>query len=191
MSGLRAPAEVLPRRQQWGFARIASKEIPMPANRSLEVTVHFTGSQASDGSYSGAATYFQTGSSHPLTLVAPTGDINLESLQHDPDYNWAIGMTFKLDATVVDRHGNAVACTWASPLSRACAITGPGAAPATGMAVSQPHATQIHIANINDDRDKAHPDDRSYDYKLGVMLPSVDNYFISLDPKITNTGPLT
>jgi hypothetical protein len=50
-------------------------------------------------------------------------------------------------------------------------------------------AIQVSIANENNDRQKGPTNERTYSYKLGVMLPSVNNYFISLDPHIVNTGP--
>ena len=88
---------------------------------------------------------------------------------------------------MTDRNGNNVACTWANNLAQACAITGPGGGAANGMTVSMADSTHLSIANANDDRTKS-KGDRTYTYKLGVMLPGVNNYFISLDPTITNSG---
>lgn len=160
----------------------------MPSNRSLNVTVNFTGTQANDGSYGGTVTYTQTHSSPPMAgLVNINGNIDLDKMPGNSQYNWAIGMNFMLNAVVTDRNGNNVPCTWANTLGQACAITGPGGGAANGMTVSQPSPTQLSIANANDDQHKSKAD-RTYTYKLGVMLPSVNNYFISLDPTITNSG---
>jgi hypothetical protein len=162
----------------------------MPSNRSLNITVNFTGTQANDGSYGGTATYTQTQSSPPMNgVVDVNGNINLDNLPGNSQYNWAIGINFTLNAQVTDRSGNNVLCTWAdnAPGRPACVITGPGGGAANGMTVSQSSTTQLSIANANSDQTKPKAD-RTYTYKLGVMLPSVNNYFISLDPTITNTG---
>ncbi|MCY7399057.1 MAG: hypothetical protein LH466_09520 [Sphingomonas bacterium] len=162
----------------------------MPSNRSLNISVNFTGTQANDGSYGGTVTYTQTQSSPPMPgLVDINGNINLDNLPGNSQYNWAIGMNFTLNATVTDRNGNTVPCAWAdnSPGHLACAITGPGGGAANGMTVSPPSSTQLSIADANNDQRKSKTD-RTYTYKLGVMLPSVNNYFISLDPTIINTG---
>lgn len=163
----------------------------MPSNRSLNITVNFTGTQANDGSYGGTVTYTQTQSSPPMNgVVDVNGNINLNNLPGNSQYNWAIGMNFTLNAHVTDRNGNNVPCNWAdnSPGHQACAITGPGGGAANGMTVSQSSPTQLSIANANNDQNKPSPAERTYTYKLGVMLPSVNNYFISLDPTIINTG---
>lgn len=164
----------------------------MPSNRSLNITVNFTGTQANDGSYGGTVTYTQTQSSPPMNgVVDVNGNINLGNLPGNSQYNWAIGMNFTLNAVVTDRNGNNVPCTWANTLGQACAITGPGGGAANGMTVSQSSPTQLSIANANNDQNKPTTGDRTYTYKLGVMLPSVNNYFISLDPTIINTGKIS
>lgn len=160
----------------------------MPGNRSLNVTVNFVGTQASDGSYGGTATYTQTQSAPPMPgVVDVNGNINLDNLPGNSNYYWAIGINFTLNAVVTDRNGNAVLCTWANNLAQACAITGPHGTAPTGMVVSVPDTTHLTIANANNDLRKPKAD-RTYTYKLGVMLPMVNDYFISLDPTIINTG---
>ena len=164
----------------------------MPGNRALNVTVNFTGTQASDGSYGGTVTYTQTHSSPPMNgVVDVNGTVNLSNLPGNSQYNWAIGINFTLNAVVTDRAGNNVPCSWATPLSQACAITGPNGGSANGMTASLPGSGPgiLSIANPNNDRTKPRSADRTYTYKLGVMLPSVNNYFISLDPRIINSGP--
>ena len=161
----------------------------MPANRSLHVTVNFTGTQAPDGSYGGTVTYNQTKSSPPMNgVVDVNGNIDLSSLPGNSSYNWAIGIDFLLNATVTDRNGSNVPCTWANNIAQACVITGPRGGSANGMAATIVDTTHLSIANPNDDRTKGPTADRTYTYKLGVMLPGVNNYFISLDPMIVNTG---
>jgi hypothetical protein len=59
------------------------------------------------------------------------------------------------------------------------------------MTVSLGSPTELSIANANNDRTRGPAHERTYSYKLGVMLPSVNNYFISLDPHIVNTGPVS
>ena len=160
----------------------------MPGNRSLNVTVNFTGTQANDGSYGGTVTYTQNQSSPTMAgLVDVNGNIDLDKMPGNSSYNWAIGMNFTLNAVVTDRNGNNVACTWANNLAQACAITGPGGGAANGMTVSMADSTHLSVANANNDSSKSKAN-RTYTYKLGVMLPGVNNYFISLDPTITNTG---
>ena len=160
----------------------------MPSNRSLNITVNFTGVQANDGSYGGTVTYTQTQSSPPMNgLVDVNGNVDLDKMPGNSQYNWAIGMNFTLNASVTDRGGNNVLCIWANTLAQACAITGPGGGTANGMTVSQSSSTQLSIANANNDQHKSKAD-RTYTYKLGVMLPNVNNYFISLDPQIINSG---
>lgn len=170
------------------LAGIVQEGTPMPGNRSLNVTVNFTGTQANDGSYGGTATYTQTQSAPPMSgLVDINGNINLDNMPGNSTYNWAIGINFTLNAVVTDRNGNNVPCTWANNIAQACAITGPGGSAANGMVVTVPDTTHLTIADANNDLNKSKAD-RTYTYKLGVMLPTENNYFISLDPTIINTG---
>ena len=162
----------------------------MPTNRSLNITVNFTGTQANDGSYGGTATYTQTQSSPPMNgVVDVNGNINLDNLPGNSSYNWAIGINFTLNAVVTDRAGNNVPCVWATPVSKACAVYASDGSPATNMVVSRdPNVpTYMTMANPNNDQSKPKAN-RTYSYKPGVMLPTVNNYFISLDPTMINTG---
>ena len=164
----------------------------MPANRSLNVTVNFTGTQANDGSYGGTVTFTQTQSSPPMNgVVDINGNIDLSQLPGNSTYNWAIGINLLLNAVVTDRNGNNVPCTWANNVAQACTIIGPNGGPANGMTATLVDTTHLSIANPNNDRSKGPTADRTYTYKPGVMLPSVNNYFIGLDPTITNTGKIS
>ena len=163
----------------------------MPGNRALNVTVNFTGTQAPDGSYGGTVTFTQTQSSPPMNgVVDINGNIDLSQLPGNSQYNWAIGINFTLSAVVTDLNGNNVPCVWATPLSKACSIYAPDGTPATNMTVTQSPSTPLlmSIANPNNDQSKPSKAARTYTYKPGVMLPSVNNYFIGLDPTLTNSG---
>ena len=162
----------------------------MPSNRALNVTVNFTSNEDANGNYSGPVTYTQTSSTPPMNgLVDINGNINLDNLPGNSNYNWAIGINFTLNANVKDRNGNNVPCVWATPTSKACSVYAPDGSPATNMVVTRDPNTPtfMTIANPNNDQSKSKAN-RTYTYKPGVMLPSANNYFIGLDPTMTNTG---
>lgn len=162
----------------------------MPGNRALNITVNFTSTQAADGSYAGTVTFTQMPSSPPMNgVVDINGNINLDNLPGNSNYNWAIGINFTLNAVVKDRNGNSVQCVWATPTSKACSVYAADGTPATNMVVSRDPGNPLYmtIANPNNDQSKSKAN-RTYTYKPGVMLPTVNNYFIGLDPSLTNTG---
>lgn len=113
-------------------------------------------------------------------LTDTSGDIDFTSMPFDPtQYNENVDITFTLIPTVTDMHGNPVTCRWATPVTRACAIT-----PANNeMSVS--YIGDGSTGLLLDDNDN---DNNTYTYKLGVMLPDFSDYFISLDPQIVNRG---
>jgi hypothetical protein len=161
----------------------------MPSNRSLNVTVNFIGRQANDNSYGGTVTYTQNPGTPPMPgVVDSNGNINLDNMPGNSEFNAAVGMNFTLNAVVTDRNGNNVPCIWAHPITKACVITGPGGVP-TNMIPTVTDPLHLTIANPNHDGTKPKVADRTYTYKLGVMLPTVGDYFIGLDPTIINTGP--
>lgn len=162
----------------------------MPSNRALNVTVNFTSTEDANGNYGGPVTFTQTSSTPPMNgVVDINGNIDLNQLPGNSNYNWAIGINFTLNAVVKDRNGNPVQCVWATPMSKACSVYAPDGTPATNMTVTQNPSTPLlmSIANPNNDQSKSRAN-RTYTYKPGVMLPSANNYFIGLDPTMTNTG---
>lgn len=162
----------------------------MPGNRALNVTVNFTSTEDANGNYGGPVTFTQTPSSPPMNgVVDINGNINLDNLPGNSNYNWAIGINFTLNANVKDRNGNNVPCVWATPISKACSVYAPDGSPAINMVVSRDPNTPtfMTIANPNNDQSKSKAN-RTYTYKPGVMLPTVNNYFIGLDPMMINSG---
>ena len=162
----------------------------MPSNRALNVTVNFTSTEDANGNYAGQVTFTQTSSSPPMNgVVDINGNINLDNLPGNSNYNWAIGINFTLNAMVHDRNGNNLLSVWATPTSKACSVYAPDGSAATNMVVTQNSSTPLlmSIANPNNDQSKSKAN-RTYTYKPGVMLPTVDNYFIGLDPTMTNSG---
>ena len=160
----------------------------MPQDRSLGITVTVTGQQANDGSFTATANYVQASSNPPgNNLVDSAGDINLNNLPGNAGFHWAIGISFNLVSAITDRNGNPVAANWATPIGQGIAITGPGGGAANGMSANAPSNSQILLNNANNDRNQPQAQ-RTYTYKLGIMLPMYNNYFISLDPMIINTG---
>lgn len=162
-------------------------------NRTLTITVTFNCVHNTDGSYGGNASYALTAST-PVAgdIVGADGTINVNNMpQYNPRmYRADVDITFVL-ASPCNVHTGSVTgpiegtlnCVWASVHGVPITITaaGGGATPEfTVMAVTNPNV--LHV--IDEDNDT-----NTYNYCLAVELPTLNNYYIQIDPQIVNGPP--
>lgn len=155
-----------------------------------------------DGSIGANVTFSQTGGvpSAMAGRVDSHGAINLADMPVDAAYNDNIDVTINLDTSqMFDQDRNAVAGRWATaeeysgegPVTGFCWFCGTdangnysSAIPVTidGMTTSRLSDTAVLI---NDDTPDAGP---AYAYCLGLVLvrPNQNNYYITIDPRITS-----
>jgi hypothetical protein len=158
----------------------------MPSNRTLYVSVTFNCVHNPDGSYGGTATYAQTGS-EPAdmgVLVDSDGSIHLDRAQafdHNL-YNENVDIVFNLASPATITPDNTTTqVVWATVYGVGATITVPEGGSATEFVVT-PSPTNPNLLTITDKDD----DSNTYNYKPAVELPALNNYYISLDPKIVN-----
>lgn len=167
----------------------------MPVNRSLTITVTFNCvyRQSTDQGYGGTASYALTASTPAAgNIVNSDGTINVNNMPaYDPNlYNEDVDISFVLASpcTVYENQVggpvvSSIDCVWASVHGAAITITGPGGGAAPEFSVqTTTNPNLIHV--IDEDEDT-----NTYDYCLAVELPSLNNYYIQLDPKIVNGPP--
>lgn len=130
--------------------------------------------------------------------VAANGAIDLTNMPTDTAYNDNIDVTINLDdSQMVDPSGNHIAGRWATPTEG----SGDGRAvgfgwfcgedangnydPWTPITITGMHFSRISDTQllINDDTPDAGP---AYDYCMGLVLSGHNNYYITLDPRITS-----
>jgi|DewCreStandDraft_4_1066084.scaffolds.fasta_scaffold117558_1 hypothetical protein len=166
-----------------------------PVNRTLTITVTFNCVHrvSTDGGYGGTATYALTASSPPAgNIVDADGTINVNNMpQFDPNqFNESVDVSFVLvspatvhtDSPTGPVEGT-IGCVWAHVNGAPITITTEGGSPApefTVMAMTNPNV--VHVIDNDDDTN-------SYKYCLAVELPSLNNYYIALDPGIKNGPP--
>jgi hypothetical protein len=161
------------------------QEITMPQDRTLNVDVYVIGQQDAKGDFGAQVAYIQTNSNPfvPNMVNFRTGDLNFTAIGSNPNFTRNIDITFTLKPFMFDQSGNPVQAVWATPLDKAVSLTGPNG-PVKSIVPS--YVNQMKL--LLDSQNKA---SMVYTYKLGFMLPAYGNYFISLDPRIENSGPTT
>jgi hypothetical protein len=159
----------------------------MPVNRTLNVGVTFNCTHdAGKGSFGGTATYAQTGCTPPDmgSLVDADGTIHLDraNTYDGTKYNQNVDivMTLATPCTVTPDN-TTLPVVWASVHGAGVTIKVPKTGSGTEFAVV-PSARNPNVLTIQDKDDDAN----TYDYKPAVELPTIDNYYITLDPKIIN-----
>jgi hypothetical protein len=157
----------------------------MPIDRTLNIDVYVIGQQDAKGDFGAQVAYIQTSANPPIPNMVNfrTGDLDFTRIGSNPNFTRAIDITFTLKPFMFDQLGNPVQATWATPLSKAVALTGPNG-PVKSIVPSYVNAMKLLL-------DSQNKQSMTYTYKLGFMLPAYGNYFISLDPKIENSGPET
>lgn len=158
----------------------------MPENRKLDITVTFNCTHNADGSFGGGATYMQTGSTPGMgTIVDADGAIHFDNAPDAPEgYNNNVDITFTLETPcTVSPDNTTLDVAWATQYGPGMKVTDADGNPTDEMSVvfdaSQPNV--IAIADKDDDSN-------TYHYKPAVELirSGLNNYYISLDPKIVN-----
>lgn len=174
-------------------------------DRKVSITVTPTLIWHSDSNIEATFSVSQT-SGEPAAMngrVASNGAIDLTGMPNDPLYSDNIDVTITLDdSQMVDPNGNHIAGRWATATEGSgdgkavgfgwfCGVDANGNydpwTPITipAMSISRLSDTQLLI---NDDTPDAGP---AYNYCMGLVLSGHNDYYITLDPRITSKTPGT
>ena len=159
----------------------------MTINRTLNVAVTFNCTHdAKAGSYGGTATYAQTSCdpSDMGNLVDDKGNIKLDNAKrYDPTvYNQAVDIVLTLATPAnVSPDGTTTPVRWALANGGGVTIQAPRGGSASEIAVTVAPGNPNVLTLVDKDDDS-----QEYQYKPAVELTAVNNYYISLDPKIVN-----
>ncbi|MBL37208.1 MAG: hypothetical protein CMP07_02245 [Xanthomonadales bacterium] len=162
----------------------------MSVNRKLYITVTFACTQNADGSFGGGATYTQTGSTPDMgTIVDSIGAIHFDQAPAAPEgYNDNVDIEFTLASPCTVSPGNAqLDIAWATQYGSGMTVEKMDGTTTTEMSVVfDPSSPNVITIMDKDD------DNNTYRYKPAVELvrPGLNNYYISLDPQITNRPTL-
>jgi hypothetical protein len=177
----------------------ATMDAGTKSDRTIIMTCTPVLTYPSPGNFGATVTFTQSGGD-PNGMngrVDANGNIRLTNMPSNANYNHNVDITIELDTSqLVDQNGNSVVGRWA--LATESSGTGPGTGfcwfcgvnadgsynaslPITidGMTTSRTGDTEVLI---NDDTADDGP---SYAYCLGLVLPDFNNYYITLDPRIT------
>ncbi|WP_285709092.1 hypothetical protein [Erythrobacter oryzae] len=136
---------------------------------------------------------------HPTGMegrVDEHGDINLTDMPFNAEYTDNVDITINLDSSLLfDPNGNRVTGRWAfvdessgqgeTGFGWFCGTDAAGKystkipIPIDGMRIERLNDMQLRI---NDDTPKATPE---YAYAIALVLPAYNNYYITIDPRIT------
>jgi len=168
----------------------------MPDNRKLVISVTFNCVHrvSTDGGYGGTASYALWASIPSAgNIVDADGTIHVNNMPaFDPTlYNENVDISFALrsPATVYTDSPSGpvegtIDCVWASVNGPPVKITVPlGGSNAEFAVQTTSVPTIIHVIDNDDDTN-------SYNYCLAVELPTLNNYYIELDPRIVNGPPV-
>jgi hypothetical protein len=159
----------------------------MPQNRKLDIKVTFRCTHnAADNSFGGGATYTQTGSEPEMgNIVDANGKIDFDKASGATDgYNDNVDITFTLETPCsVTPDNTTLDIAWATQYGSGMTVTDEHGNATTEMSVIFDPG-QPNVVTILDKDD----DTNTYNYKPAVELirPGLNNYYISLDPKIVN-----
>lgn len=167
----------------------------MAVNRSLQVNVVFSGYYDANGpsgpGYYGNATYTQTGSTPDMPgIVDASGNIHFDrapAFDHTL-YNESIDITLNLSgSTTLQGGASTTPVTWATAIGNgvqhsAMQIWDENNQPTNEIVASfVAGSNNMSILLIDNDDDS-----NTYSYKPAVIIPALNNYYISLDPKVIN-----
>jgi hypothetical protein len=156
-------------------------------NRSLTVVVTFNCTHdASNNTYGGSATYAQASSFPELgPVVDSDGSIHLDRAPAPPaGFSENVDIFFVLNSpATVTPDNTTLPVVWASVHGVGVSIHPHGLGTSGEFTVVTTSNPNVILVQDEDD------DSNTYDYKPAVELPSVGNYYISLDPKIVNRPP--
>ena len=166
----------------------------MPQDRTLAITCTFSGFyRPSDGGYGGTMSYAMTGSNPDMgSIVATTGEIDIDNAPpFDPSlYNATVDITFTLAGGCTLQDGTVVPVQWAPQLSGdqgAMVLmdvdengnpTTPASADDVEASWVAGNAAQIFVDDKNEQK--------NYYFRPGIVIPALNNYYISVDPPIVN-----
>lgn len=165
----------------------------MAVNRSLQVSMVFSGYYDANGpdgaGYYGSATYTQTGSTPDMPgLIDSDGSIHLDrapSFDHN-QYNENIDITFNLSGSATSQGGDTLAIAWPSAIGNGVSQSAMQTWDSNNQPTSEITASFVpgdSMAVLLSDKDD---DSNTYSYKPAIVIPSQNNYYISLDPRIVN-----
>ena len=167
----------------------------MPVNRSLTIQVTFNCVHrvSTDGGYGGSGSYLLTASTPSAgSIIGQDGTINVNNMPvFDPAiYNEDVDISFVLVSpctvhtdSVTGPVEGTLNCVWASVNGGPITITASDGGPAPEFSI-EPVANPNIVTVIDEDADT-----NTYNYCLAVELPTLNNYYIQLDPRIVNGPP--
>jgi hypothetical protein len=168
----------------------------MPQDRTLSIRCTFNGFyRPSDGGYGGTMSYAIVASNPDMgDIVAPSGQIDIDKAPaFDPNqFQKRVDITFTLAGGCTLQDGTVVPVSWAPNLSGdqgamvLMDVDGDGK-PTTPASTADVEAKwvsgnpgQIEVDDKNEDK--------NYYFKPGIVVPALNNYYISVDPPLVNRG---
>ncbi len=170
----------------------------MPQDRTLSIRCTFNGFyRPSDGGYGGTMSYaiVDVGTNPAMgNIVASTGQIDIDQAPaFDPNqFNKRVDITFTLAGGCTLQNGSVVPVSWASDLSgeqgaMVLMDVDQNGGPTTPASTADVEAkwvsgnpSQIEVDDKNEDK--------NYYYRPGIVVPALNNYYISVDPPLVNRG---
>jgi hypothetical protein len=163
-------------------------------DRTLAITVTATSNWFSPGNLGANITYSQTGSNPnmPNVVKRNTGNIDLRHMPKNSKFTDNVDITLTLDDQITDESGNSLAARWA--------YADEGTPPSQGFCwftVSETDPTIITIPGMSTARmsetsiliDDSTPDSATpYTFRMGLVVPSLNDYYITIDPVIVGKG---
>lgn len=165
-------------------------------DRTLEILCTFNGFyRPSDGGYGGTMRYAITGSNPDMGgIVADTGEIDIDNApSYDPDsFNARVDITFTLAGGCTLADGTVVPVSWAPDLSGDLGAMVLMDVDQNGNPTGNAHSDDVEAKWVGANRVQIEVDDKNenknYYYRPGIVVPALNNYYISVDPPLVNRG---
>ncbi len=166
----------------------------MPQDRTLSILCTFNGFyRPSDGGYGGTMTYAITSANPDMgAIVASTGEIDIDNAPaFDPSvYNARVDITFTLAGNCTLQNGTVVPVSWAPDLSGDQGAMVLMDVDQNGNHSHPAHSDDVEAKWIAGNRVEIEVDDKNenknYYYRPGIVVPALNNYYISCDPPLVN-----
>lgn len=165
-------------------------------DRTLEILCTFNGFyRSSDGGYGGTMSYAITGSNPDMgDIVKSTGEIDIYNAPaYDPNqFNARVDVTFTLAGGCTLQDGTVVPVSWAPNLSGDQGAMVLMDVDQNGNPSGDAKSSDVEAKWVEANRIQIEVDDKNeeknYYYRPGVVVPALNNYYISVDPPFVNRG---
>lgn len=163
-------------------------------DRTMQILCTFNGYYWPEkNGYGGTMSYSLTGCDPDMgDIVAPTGRIDIDNApDYDHDkYHARVDITFSLAGGCTLQDGTRVPVTWAPSLSGDQGAMVLLNVDQDGKPTDPAHADDVEAIWVSDDHLQIEVDDKNEDknyyFRPGIVVPALNNYYISVDPPLVN-----